>query len=153
MNANLDKLFAHLKGMGVTVELTSDDRRLNCPFDWNTGLNYKRKILYFSGTSDKETIGSVIHEAGHILASKKSPNARTVKEYDHLGWEFALALELDLLTEALPGYMYYGLLDNDGGGLELRDLDDGALSELVEERIDYARSIGLVVGDRAVAIR
>lgn len=155
MTPEVEKVLTRLKGMGINVIIGEDevDNAVQpAPFSWKLGLDYAKKTLYFDGACDAESVGNLIHEAGHLVACEKSPEDS--EEYEFLGWEIALALELDLLDDWAYGQQDYGVTTNEyEGGIEIGLLSDEEFDELVEERIDYARSIGLVVVDRAVAIR
>jgi hypothetical protein len=152
MTPEVERLLNRLRELGAKIDIDPDaDGPQPAPFSFKLGLDYRKKILYFSGECDEDSVGHIIHEAGHLLACRKTPHKSD--EYNFLGWEMALAIELDLLGDWLHGQMNYGVINNDNEGTDLGLLSDEELSELIEERIDYARSKGLVVGDRPVAIR
>lgn len=149
------RLKTRLKSLGVKL-IIKPELYPSCPFSCDFDIDYKRKRLLFTGDlyngdpeASMKVLGGLIHEAGHIVVSLQKP--RDSDEFTFLGWEFALAIELDLLPELLKLHEF-NMVDLENT-LEIKDLNEDRLSELIEERIDYARSAGLVVGDRAVAIR
>lgn len=152
MTPEVNLVLNRLRELGATVILDSEkDPPQSCPFSWKMGLDYGNKTLFFTGECDDESVGHLIHEAGHLLACSKTPEDS--EEYDFLGWELALAMELDLLGDWLHGQQDYTVTTNDNGSIEIGLLSDDELSELIEERVDYARSIGLIRGGSVVAIR
>jgi hypothetical protein len=155
MDPKYKRLKARLKTLGIKIVI-KPELDSNCPFSCDFDIDFERKLLLFTGdfykgnpTASKQILGGLIHEAGHIVASLQNP--KDSEEFTFLGWEFALAIELDLLPELLDQHEFYTVDLEDMS--EIKDLNEDRLSELIEERIDYARSAGLVVGDRAVAIR
>ncbi len=151
MTPDVERLLNRLRELGAKVTISNKEGP-QCPsFSSTLSLDYRKKILYFTGKCDEDSVGHIIHEAGHILACKKTPDDS--HEYEFLGWEMALTIELDLLGDWLHGQMDYTVVNNEDDCTEIGLLSDEELSELIEERIDYARSQGLVVGDRPVAIR
>ena len=134
--------------MGVTIEELGTATG-NCPFNFNFHIDYSAKCIRMRfDRIERDTVGALIHEAGHVIACNTEP--RNSKEYPFLGWEFALALELNVLQDLLFEHADYGITDDDTIGM----LSEDELSELIEERLDYARSIGIVdANDRALAIR
>jgi hypothetical protein len=155
MNPKYERLKARLKTLGIKLVI-KPELDSSCPFSCDFDIDYKRKRLLFTGDLYKgdpeatmRVLGGLIHEAGHLVASLEKP--RDSEEFNFLGWEFALAIELGLLPDLLAQHEFY-MVDLEDMS-EIKDLNEDRLSELIEERIDYARSIGLVIGDKAVAIR
>lgn len=148
----VERLMNRLRELGATIIIDPEaEGPQSAPFSYALSLDYSKKTMYFNGGCDVDSVGHIIHEAGHLLACRRTPAKSD--EYAFLGWEMALAMELDLLGDWLHGQMDYGIINNENESTDLGLLSDDELSELIEERIDYARSKGLVVGDRPVAIR
>ena len=132
--------------------IDSDDLT-HCPFSHHLAIDHKAKHVYYTphlpGITD---LGGIIHEFGHVFATLEDPN--TAEEYDFLGWEWLLALEVGLRDEWLLSMDNYSLAAE--GNVYAEDfgyLDDDQRSDLLEERIDYAESLGLIVDGQCVSIR
>jgi hypothetical protein len=160
MHTDVERVMAHLKTLGIDVRVGRFDLLLSSPFSLKVGLDYEKKILFFNEGQVDEGVAGLIHEAAHIVACPKAPIDSN--EFDFLGWELALAIELGVLHSWIRGMNDYGVIQTtpsivDGEMFDevvhIGSMSEDELSELIEERIDYARSIGIVVGDTAIAIR
>lgn len=139
----LDKITA-LGGQVVRIK----ENNGNCPFSGQVGADHQFKAVYFDFCKGSDTISALIHEAGHVLACEVPP--KECSEYTFLGWEFAFAMELDVLPEFLEGHKDY-MIDVSHA---IYNLDADELSELIEERLDFAQRTGLLDEQgRAKAIR
>lgn len=141
--------------LGCNVKVVKPQSQLlDAPFSSTFGVNYAKKIVYITETEDADSIGGFIHEAGHVLACANKPASSN--EFDFLGWEIALAMHCDVLLEWFHGQRDYVVDANDYGlyTIKIETLSDDKLSELVEERLDYARSVCLIDNDdRPLSIR
>lgn len=144
-----------VKKLGVEVVFCEDEDIDSCPlpapFSWQIGIDYYQKKLYLTKDFSHETVGNIIHEVGHIVACDDAPEDSN--EVEFLGWEIAFALELGLLDEWRAGQSDYTVRHSYHGLVEIGCLDDDELSDLVEESIDWAKCLGLVENEHAVAIR
>ncbi len=111
MNPKYKRLKARLKGLGIKIVI-KPELDSNCPFSCDFDIDFEQKQLLFTGDFYKGdpkasmmVLGGLIHEAGHIVASLKKP--KDSEEFTFLGWEFALAIELDLLPELLDQHKSY----------------------------------------------
>lgn len=141
--------------LGCDVKIVSPySSLLNAPFSAMIGLNYKKKVIYLTEDEDDNSIGGFIHEAGHVLACPYKPEASN--EFDFLGWEIAMAISCDVLPEWLHGQRDYVVDANEHGiySVDIGTLTEDRVSELVEERLDYARSVGIIdTNDRPLVVR
>jgi len=117
------------------------------PFSSNMiGVAWKKKWVITSGTI---LWTDVIHEMGHVFASKKSPE--TSDEWAFFGWEYALVKHVrgpfDVWKENNKDYAV-----NDGGLFGHLRADQ--IATLLKERTGAARELGLLdKRGRPVAIR
>lgn len=115
----------------------------------NLAVDYEEKTVY---VCEKESLGNIIHEMGHVFASPCCP-AKS-EEYNFFGWEFMVAVKTDLVPEWLESTGDYAV---GGDGIEnivdFKDMTIDEQSDLIEERVQYARGLGLVVGEEPIAIR
>lgn len=100
------------------------------------------QVFYRSSTQ----IAGMIHEMGHVFACPLPPNESD--EFDFFGWEYAMAIKLEVVDQWTADNKNYSL-----GGDELGDLDGKAREAVLGERIIYARSIGILDGMEPKPIR
>jgi hypothetical protein len=110
------------------------------------GVDYGRKIIY---TVDGFCPGEVLHEVGHVFASLHNP--AFAEEYDFFGWEFVVAQKVGLVEEWLKGTGNYSV----GGTsfIEFEEMTIEEQSDLIEERVQRAVALGLIVGGEPVSVR
>jgi hypothetical protein len=120
------------------------------PFcDDNLGINWKNKIIYFEG---KENIPNMIHEAGHLFASKDNPNESD--EWSFFGWEYKLAQELKIIDEwDAANFGYQVDLEESTGSVPWSSLTQAERAKVIGNRLVEAKKIGLIVNGKAVNIR
>ncbi len=129
------------------------------PFDHNLGVDYDRKVI----VAEKGfNLGGVIHEIAHVFAvnAETSRAALDSDEFDFFGWEFMLARKVDLVPEWVESNYNYSLPNDpfeyngkDFGGEDFGQLELEEQSDLIEERVDYARQIGIVMDDEPISVR
>ena len=78
--------------------------------------------------SSRVHVPALIHEAGHVFASKVPPDS--ADEFAWLGWEYVLARKLGATEAWIAGNKDYGL-----GDLEFGDLTEASRLDLLAERI------------------
>lgn len=110
-----------------------------CPFSDKLAIDWPgKRVLYQRGAK----VGDMIHELGHVFASKLEP--KKAREMDFFGWEFALAKEVGVVKEwvlASKGYC----INSDGEEFGMLSRDDQ--SDLIEEFVTRGRSSGLLDRD------
>jgi hypothetical protein len=116
------------------------------PFCFKLGVDYKEKTIFMVEGAE---LGSIIHEMGHIFASRWCPAESA--EYNFFGWEFMVAVKLGLVDEWLDTTGDYTVGGNKT--VEFCEMTIDEQSDLIEERVQHARKIGLVVGEEPIAIR
>ncbi len=135
---------------GDVVEVSFDDPLWDkldvSPFSAWLGVDYPNKRVY--GTKEAD-LGEIIHEMGHVFASRRSTNFS--EEYDFFGWEFAVAQKVGLVGEWLESSGNYSVGCTDFAEFEVLTPDQQ--SDLLEERVQYAVSIGLIVDGEPVSVR
>jgi hypothetical protein len=147
----LERLRALARGWGGDLQQIDLDSPLwsllirNAPFSKSLGVDHARKIVYFT---DGFEIGEVIHEMGHVFASNRPDFS---EEYDFFGWEFLVAVEVDLVEEWVEAAGNYSV----GGPqyVEFGDMTREEQSDLLEERVQCAERIGLVRDGKPVSVR
>lgn len=117
--------------------------RYEAPFTSAHGVNWIRKIIYT--VRDREEVGSIIHEMGHVFADRKPPF--NTNEWEWFGWEIAVARSIGAAREWSKHNANYNTGDENGG-------DWGHLSTkerrgVVRDRLLYAKKIGVVSPDNA----
>ena len=83
-----------------------------CPFDDRFATDFKNRTLlihkdptselarHYRYTLDtKKIYGTLIHELGHIAASKYDPWDHRCREFSFFGWEYAMAMHLRVVPE------------------------------------------------------
>ena len=127
------------------VDLKKDDDFNKAPFAWRTlGVCYRRKIIYANGAFP---VGGIIHEAGHVFASKTPPYELTDETF-FLGWEFLLARKVDLVDEWLDSMRGYSL-----GGRDFGYMDIDEQTDLIEDYVERSRRRGLIDGEEPLSVR
>jgi hypothetical protein len=126
----------HLGGdIKVIDHLKFDSKLLTpCPFSNNLGVNWEKKIVYVSMVAAGSDIHGIIHEMGHVFASRKPP--ANSKEYDFFGWEYVVAISIGALFEWDKGSYNYYIDDSclyTWGKLSVDKKD-----ALIRERLEYA---------------
>lgn len=113
------------------------------PFAVELAVNYEKKAIYCVAPAWYE----LVHEMGHVFASRKSP--RQSNDFDFLGWEWMLARQLKGVRKWIEGNADYGVNPEE----DLGDLTPIQVRKLLQERLDDAIQQGIVVKGRAVSIR
>lgn len=129
------------------------------PFDESCGIRWGKKELHCCfGTS----IGSLIHEAGHIFASRLPPNHPKCEETRFFAWEWALAKKLDIEQEWFDSMPEYGLGSHLTGPdiwakpmtSSFGDLLPDELPIVWKYSLAFSRKFGLIgAGDEPLVIR
>ena len=95
----------------------------------------------------------LIHEAGHLLCTETPLNPKD-NEYEWLGWEYAVCLQLGLSRAAfIRGNAEYGInwLNPQGQMRDLfADLPKREIPLFLENRLAFAKQLGLVLPDGRV---
>jgi len=142
----LESVLSFACNRGVKARLVSDRefaslvRRCNleeAPFSASPlGIVWKTKRLYYT----KDALWpEVIHELGHLLASKVPP--RSSSEYEFFGWELALVHRIGAsLDHWLANNRLYGVND----GRELGALSPIELHTMLAERLTAVKVAGLL---------
>lgn len=121
------------------------------PFNAGLGCLWKRRVIvcdpwFVRTVSDA---AEVIHEMGHVFASRTPPNDKLTDETDFLGWEYALARKLKCVGAWLAGMKNYGVaglpttIGMGKGSFELGDLTRPERRDLLCERLALAEKLGL----------
>jgi len=142
----LEALLSFARNRGVTARLVSDKefaalvRRCNleeAPFASSClGIVWKTKRLYYTRDA---LWPEVIHELGHLLASRMPP--RSSSEYEFFGWELALVHHLGASVDRwLASNKHYGVNNEK----ELGALSPLELHTMLAERLMTAKGAGLI---------
>lgn len=89
-------------------------RVLYAPACHNLALHWKKKLIYMVGDArhDRETVGNMVHELGHIVACRTHPD--NSDEPDFLGWEWQVAKLVRIPRQWMFALKDYGI---EGGQL------------------------------------
>lgn len=151
MHPVIKSLARHARRWGGRIVEYSDAeyRRVKHQFGWseapfhpgNLGVNWPGKVIGIAaGAIDWP---AVIHEMGHVFASRLKPDRSA--EWEFLGWEIVLARQYDL-----PFYRRcnhdYGIEWSWNGNHypTIGDLSDSAWAAFCEEHIALAKGDGLI---------
>lgn len=141
----LSRLCTKFGGSLVQVDVIQVE--IQSPFDFAVGADFDQKIVYYKAGADP---GSIIHEMGHVFASKEKPD--NSEEFDFFGWEYAVAKQVHVLDIWIKNNRDYGLgtwpANQEFGRLSNRERE-----EVLWERTAFAEQIGLIVQGRPIAIR
>jgi hypothetical protein len=154
-DSDYDKVVEFLKTLGVEVvevkghyndwlSLTQRSNVHVAPFTGDLAVDWaKRKILFYG---NKHPWPHLVHEAGHLLASKVTPD--NSNEISFLGWEVSVVKHLNLSME------YWVKNNSDYGIDEKLYADIGALARVpqdfedyMKKHIDYAKKHKMVSED------
>lgn len=110
------------------------------PFADAHGLWWKKKIIYT--VQGRENVNNIIHEMGHVFAAPHHPDCscRTCHEWNWLGWEIALARQID----AVPTWSYHNASYAIGGGAQWGKLTAEKRRAVVTGRLTHARKAGFI---------
>lgn len=109
------------------------------PFDNYLGINWDKKIVYYV---DDVQWPAIIHELGHLLATKKRP--WECVEFDFFGWELAVVSEIGgSIDRWLESNHEYGVGDYE----ELGSLGTMRLFATLNERLVNAQKLGIIDED------
>lgn len=158
MDGKLDTILKYLKdNFKIIIEvIDSESNKLNCPFHFGVGIGYFKKTLYIAKDvltdmqNDDETIGAVIHEAGHIVACNQEPE-NSKEELFH-GWELMVAIENNLVNEWFNSNKDY-VCGKDFNNKEFGRLDKLELVKYTAEIINLSINNGLIKNQKPQCIR
>lgn len=113
-------------------------------------IDERDRIVYVlaTDTSDKEVAGSVIHELGHLHASRRE-RVRNSNEYGWMAWEIAVAREARVRRVWDLAMHDYGLGSAPAGlehldGMEWGEISQGERRAIIADRVKTARKRGIV---------
>ena len=109
------------------------------------GILWDEKVIAYVRATGV-TPCDIIHEMGHIFAVKGVDDS----EVDFFGWEYMLARKLGLARAWVAQNGDYCI---DDGGTSFKSLTKDGQRQFIDERVAFARSIGIVRGDAPVAVR
>lgn len=128
---------------GDVVELSrSDYDKLQSGFyeapftSYRLGVHHRSKTVYWS---EKVEVGEVIHEMGHVFASKRPPDL--TEEWDFFGWEYILAKKVGALKEWTGSTSDYQVSED---GETFGGLTEAGRVVLLTERVSRAKALGLL---------
>lgn len=158
VDSDYDKVVEFLKTLGVEVVEVAPRNQWwpntqaasfrEAPFTSNLGIDLKSYQILFAGA--KHPWPHLVHEAGHLLATKLPPE--NSKEISFLGWEISVVKHLSLSMD-------YWVKNNSDYSIQLERgsefYDDiGHLARVkddfdwyLNERIDYAKKNSMVSED------
>jgi len=143
---------------GKLIELTEEefDQRddiAGAPFSaGDLGIIWEEKVILYSTFIYPISPSDIIHEMGHVFASKEPPDSS--EEYDFFGWEREVARRVGISLKAwVYSNRHYGIADNEIEYTELGLLPPRVLRKVLRERVDFAVKAGLIQNGRPVAIR
>lgn len=139
----MGKILRAAKDLGVEILYAGHENfedLQDCPFEPSLGILFPNTIVIDTSFGEASP-GNIIHEMGHLLVTKNT----TSDEYSFLGWEFAVACYYGLVDEWLESMENY-TIEGDGG-IEFCSLSPEMQSDILEERLAYAKANGMVRGD------
>ena len=157
-NIYLRRLRYWAKKWGGSIEETGNlywPSVQTAPFDDLFGVNFKKKIIYYRNDALEKRgqpyfIAGIIHEMGHVFASRLSVNKS--KEYNFFGWEYNLARQIRFpIKEWRYGNRDY-VIDEEYAH-DVKQISDKDFRRFVKEIIARAMKHKLIVDSKCVAIR
>lgn len=123
----------------------------DAPFAHNVGVDFKRKRILWHGK--QPTVGNLIHEVGHVFASKKEPFSSD--EWSFFGWEHATARYVGAERSWFKAsYDYYVEVRAGMSASQFGRHTRKQQLELISERTVYAKKHGLIgAGGKPRAVR
>ncbi len=115
------------------------------PFAHSLGISWTQKKVVYVGSSTK--IGDLIHETAHTFACRRTPPRS--KEFDFFGWEGLLAKKLDVDLEWRHSHRDYVV----GAYVDFGSLTATKQDQIVDQRIRFAKNLGLIQNGEPVSIR
>ena len=104
------------------------------------GVHWESKRVFV--VADGARVQPVIHEMAHVFASLTRPD--WCNEYAFLGWEIALARQVDAYAAWSRGMCQVGYTVENEGGTEWAALTRGERDAVIDDRLEHARRIGIV---------
>ena len=158
-NSYLIYLFDLIKLWGGSISMIDNNRTWsllyrNCDFSESPtspnslGINFNKKILYIDSRNNI-SIENLIHEMGHLFASKYSPNSNKCDETLFLGWEFSLYRLLDLnIINSLKSSDYLdkwkcNCCNLNGKSILINSLSKDCISKYIESNINISKKNNL----------
>jgi hypothetical protein len=120
--------------------------------DIRLGFDWGNKVIYYESRAD---ICALIHEMGHVFASKSPPGKIFGEdEFDFFGWEYLLALKAGLSTDEFINMNdAYQVTNSDGEDRRMGSLSKFEQIHLLEERVEYSKMNNLIIDGEPIAIR
>jgi hypothetical protein len=119
-----------------------------CPFDDDLAIDHARRLIVMRLA--EPNLGNLIHEMGHVFASKIAP--RDSEEWPFFGWEYMVAKQAGCLSNWLKSTENY-LVIAKHGNIEFKYLDTFDKRRMLAERIRKARKLGLLKRGIPVSVR
>jgi len=146
--ARINKLAEKLgaKILVVSAEELSDAKSSvdfsPCPFRDGIGVCHSAQVVLVDKHFLQEEfwLATLIHELGHVLASKEKPDRS--REFDFLGWEIAFARKVRGLNDWIKGNQDYCIDWHDH--LEFKELPRNKRKEFFDQRIAVSRRKGML---------
>lgn len=109
------------------------------PFTSAHGLHWNRKIIYT--VRDREEVGSILHEMGHVFATAHHPDHPQCREFDFFGWELAIARQIGAARAWSRHNQNYCVDDT---GAEWGTRSPRQKRRIIDDRLACARKIGIL---------
>lgn len=133
--------------------LAEDQEDINqAPFDSNYSIDWCKGIVY--AVKDHLAIPPILHEMGHIFASKFPPFHENCDELTWFGWEYAFAKRLKVVSKWIASNHEYGLgYLYDGPGCDLGELCNQGRAEVFAAALEVSRRNNLLIGNYPIPCR
>jgi hypothetical protein len=115
------------------------------PFGGKKAIQYDTKKIFVCSPLKDHYVHDIIHEMGHVFASKVEPGPSD--EFTFLGWEMAVAQHIGLSWSQWQtgnNYQVAPQKNHKSWAQEIHHFHEKHLLELYEERLIVARQQGLV---------
>ena len=116
------------------------------PFGCYCGVHYRDRAVILGAPLREHLVAEVIHEMGHVFASRKSPDAS--EEFDFLGWEMATARHVGLPWAAWrrgsKNYQLWDIRREERWPAEVGACSYAELALVYADRVAHAIKLGLV---------
>ena len=106
-------------------------------------LYHEKLIVYVIDSAPEIEPVSIVHEIGHVFASKKQPYSS--KEFGFFGWEYTLCQRVGITLKAWrKSHAHYQVGNRRDGYALIKDMSAQAHEKLIQQAIRHAVRHGLI---------
>ena len=116
------------------------------------GVLYLEKLIVYVPNSAPEVEPvSLVHEMGHVFASRSRPNSS--KEFGFFGWEYMLCQRVGITIAAWRKSHANYRVGSRGNYCCIKDMSENEYEKMIGQAVRHAARFGLIVDGEPVSIR